>query len=233
MVALITGATRGIGRSLCFAFAQEGFDLIVSARTEQDLLELKKSINGNFPTINVDCYPVDFNEIDQVKLFAIQVSEKYNTIDVIVNNVGVFIPGTISNEEDDVFEKHLNVNFRSAWYLTKPLLQIMKNRRSGYIFNICSTASVSLRSDAASYSISKMALYGFSKALSEELRDYNIKVTAILPSSVNTSSWDGIDAPKNEFIQPEDISNAVIGALTNSKGAYTEEIMIKTLNKNF
>jgi 3-oxoacyl-[acyl-carrier protein] reductase len=231
MLAIVTGASRGIGRSICFALAAEGYDLVVCARTIDGLNQLKLDIGKKLPNTHFDLFTVDFNDIEQVKIFAEKVNQKFSKIDLLVNNAGIFIPGLFSEEKDAFIEMHWNVNFKSAWYLTKLLVGKMKLEKAGHIFNICSVTSISPRYDAASYSVSKMALYGFSKVLAEELREFNIKVTAILPASVNTSSWDGINAPRHEFIQPEDVANALIAALRNSSGAYTEEIILKTLNK--
>jgi short-subunit dehydrogenase len=233
MIAVISGATRGIGRAMALAFASEGFNLALGARNEHELISFKKELESNFLGIHVLAEKVDFSIKEEVKEFAASVKRAGDPVEVIVNNVGIFYGGTVSNESEDLFEKHMSVNLNSAWYLTRALVKEMMERKSGYIFNICSITSKLPKSDAASYSVSKMAMYGFSKVLTEEMREHNIKVTAILPASVNTSSWNGINAPVNTFVQPEDVANAAITAYKNSTFAFTEEIILKPLDKRF
>jgi short-subunit dehydrogenase len=231
MIAVISGGTRGIGRAIAIKLAEAGYHLAIGARNKAELDEFKSALNNRFPEITVQVYPTDFGKPSETKAFAEQVLKTGN-VAIVVNNVGVYIPGLISEETDEVFEQHLAVNLKSAWYLTRPFLSQMKERKQGHIFNICSTVSLHPRTEAASYSISKMALYGFHKVLCEEMREHKVKVTAILPGSVNTSSWNGIDAPKSEFIQPDDIANAVISALHAAPNTLVEEVYIRPVDRN-
>ncbi|MBA3900776.1 MAG: SDR family oxidoreductase [Bacteroidetes bacterium] len=230
MIAVISGATRGIGRAMAFALAKEGYNLAIGARNQEQLQELKSEIISIHSNIKVLAIKTDFGIIAETKAFASAVL-KEGEVGIIVNNVGVYNEGTVSSEADELFEKHIAVNLNSAWYLTRPFLKQMKERQQGHIFNICSTACITPRAEAASYSISKMALYAFHKVLCEEMREFKVKVTAILPGSVNTSSWDGIDALKERFIQPEDIANSAIAALKSSPYSLVEEIIMKPLNE--
>jgi short-subunit dehydrogenase len=109
----------------------------------------------------------------------------------------------------------------------------MRQQKKGHIFNICSVAAKNARKDAPSYSISKYALKGLNDVLREEMRQYNVKVTAIYPGSVNTASWDGIDAPVDTFVQPEDVASVVINALQFSSGALAEELVVTPLDTNY
>ena len=127
----------------------------------------------------------------------------------------------------------LNTNLNSAYYITKHTAVNMGNNNNGHIFNICSVLSLSPRVDAATYTISKHALKGFNDVLREEMREHNVKVTAIYPGSINTSSWEGIEAPKDNFVQPEDIAKIVKTCLQISKNANIEEVVIKPLDKNY
>ena len=102
-------------------------------------------------------------------------------MDVLVNNAGVFIPGQIHKEKSGTLEKLMKTNLYSAYYLTQFLSKMMIKEKSGHIFNICSTASITAYANGGSYGISKFALLGFSKNLREEMIPYHIKVTAVLP----------------------------------------------------
>jgi short-subunit dehydrogenase len=232
-VAVITGATRGIGKALSCAFAQEGFDLALCAGTSDDLMHLKQELEKGHRGINILVKPTDLSDKKSVEGFGAAVVDRFGIPDVLVNNAGIYIPGTIESEPADVMDLQMRINFYANWYLTRVFMEGFKKKKSGHIFNISSFVSKAPRAQAASYSISKAAQYAFNTILVEELRDHHVKVTAILPGSVNTSSWDGIEAPKNTFVQPEDIASAVLTAYRSSPGANTEEIILRPLDRNF
>lgn len=233
MLAVISGATKGIGKAVTMAFAELGFDLALGARGMRELETLKGELNKSFPGTKVMVKQTDFSNKIEVKEFTDAVKEEFRNVDVIVNNIGMYCEGTVSNENEGLLEKNIETNLYSAYYLTRPFLESMKHRKHGHIFNICSVVSKTPRKEAASYSISKFALLGFNKVLAEEMRDYEVKVTAVLPGSVNTASWDGIDAPKERFVQPKDIANAIVCAYKTSKHAFIEELVIKPINRNY
>lgn len=232
MLAVISGATKGIGNAVTMAFAELGFDLALGARGMKELETLKGELNKRFPGIKVMVKRADFSNKVQVLEFTNAVKREFSNVEVIINNIGMYCEGTVSDEKEGLLEKNIETNLYSAYYLTRPFLEEMKHKKRGHIFNICSVVSKTPRKEAASYSISKFALLGFNKVLAGEMRDYEVKVTAVLPGSVNTASWDGIDAPKEEFVQPEDIAKAIICAYRTSEHAFIEEITIKPVNRN-
>ena len=126
--------------------------------------------------------------------------------EVLVNNAGVFLPGMIETEVDGALEHMINTNLYSAYHLTRSLMPEMKRLKKGYIFNMCSIASIKAYANGGSYGISKFALYGMTKVLREELKEFNIKVTAVLPGATLTASWEGVDLPEERFIKVEDIA---------------------------
>ena len=121
----------------------------------------------------------------------------------------------------------IDINLYSNYWITKGLINLMTNFREGHIFNICSIASKVAYANGGSYCISKFALYGMSQCLREELKDFDVKVTAVLPGAVRTGSWDGTTLPDERFIIPEDVSNSIFSAYNTSKGATIEEIIIR------
>ena len=163
-------------------------------------------------------------EILQFGDFVLQTFDK---IDILVNNAGVFLPGKITEEEDGVLEKTMNTNLFSAYHLTRKLVPNFLQPNDGYIFNMCSVASMKAYENGGSYSISKFALLGFSKTLREELKTYNIKVTSILPGATLTDSWSGTDLPESRFSKPEDIAELVYTITQLSKFSVVEDIVIR------
>ena len=231
--AIISGATRGVGLAVCKNLAQSNYDLAVAARTKNEIDSLEKDLLDAFPGIEIIAQNRDFSNKEEVIEFTDSILEKWGSVDVIVNNVGSYSQDYISENPKGQLEKSLSVNLLSAYYLTQPFLASMKENKKGHIFTICSVLSKEVRADAASYTIAKHALLGFNKVLCEEMSDHQVKVTAIIPGSINTSSWDDINAPKKEFVQPEDIANAISNALELSSGANLEELVIKPLNRNY
>ena len=139
----------------------------------------------------VEYFAADLSEKASVEKFAAWLSGQKVTADILINNAGLFIPGSVYNEAEGTLERMIAVNLYSAYYVTRALLPPMIKNKSGHIFNMCSIASLKAYSNGGSYSISKYALMGLSKNLREEMKPYNIKVTTVYPGAVYTSSWEG------------------------------------------
>jgi short-subunit dehydrogenase len=225
--AVITGATKGIGRAIAEALATEGYDLAVCSRHEKDLEDLKADFADRFPQSKVLTQVVDVSQKKEVLAFAQLIDSQWHRVDVLVNNAGVFIAGSIKDEAEDALETMLQVNVMSAYNLTRALLPIMIARKRGYIFNMCSAASIRAYTNGGSYSISKFALLGFSKNLREELKETGIKVTSILPGATWSDSWAGFEAPESRLMQARDIAEVVVSALRMSASAVIEEILMR------
>lgn len=231
MVAVISGATKGVGKALAIALAKEGFSLALNARNKNDLEQLQSELLRNYSS-NVFIYVGDLSDKNTALDFSSKVLSEFKNIDVLINNVGKYDLDKITDDGVDL-DDMMKTNLNSAYYLTKYLSINMCKNGKGHIFNICSVLSLMPRSTAATYTISKHALKGFNDVLREEMREYGVKVTAIYPGSINTSSWEGIVAPKELFVQPDDIVNIVKTCLHTSKNANIEEIVIKPLDKKY
>jgi len=224
---VITGGTKGIGRAIVEKFATEGFDVITCARHESELISLKSDIEGLVPDCEVMFRAVDLADKEAVSAFVEFISSMNRPVDVLINNAGIFLPGEAHQEPAGNLEKMIETNLYSAYYLTRGLIEDMKSRGKGYVFNMCSIASILPYEHGSSYSISKHALLGFSKVLREEMKDFGVRVSAILPGPVYTPSWEGSEYPPERFIQPDDIGEAVYSAYNLSRSAVVEEILIR------
>ncbi len=227
MNAIITGATKGIGKAIAVKLAAKGYNIAVCARSASDLLALKNELNSY--DVNVLALKVDCSVKEELMNFIDTVKHTFTTIDVLVNNAGVFLTGSILDEADESFELQQQLNLNSAYYLSKYLGKIMRSQRSGHIFNICSIASIQTIENAGSYSVTKTAMLSLNNVLRKELTDYNIKVTAILPGSTLTASWEGTTIDPDKFVQPEDIANSLYSILNLSKGVNVDEITLTPL----
>lgn len=226
MTVLISGATKGIGKAIALACASKGYDLALGARNQSDLIEFKNEIQTLYQKLKISVHAIDFCNILQIEQFVNQTLAEHKKIDILVNNVGAYKEDNVTTSIS-LLDEMLNINLKSAYYLSKLIIPQLKEGDS--IINICSILSKNVRKEAASYTISKHALYGFNNALREELRDKKIKVTAILPGSVYTPSWNGIPVNSEELIQAEDVAKAVLFAIECSPNAVAEEIIIRPI----
>ena len=224
---VVTGGSKGIGKSIVFKFAKNGFDIITCSRNAKELYSLESNLKSIYSEINLFTLKADLSNKDDCNKFIRFVNKKTKSIDVLVNNVGAFVPGKLISEDDSALKFMIDTNLYSNYWVTRGLVKIFTNQKSGHIFNICSIASKIAYSNGGSYCVSKFALYGMSLCLREELKDKGIKVTSILPGATRTGSWDGTSLPDDRFIKPEDVSNSIFGAYNTSKGANVEEIIIR------
>jgi short-subunit dehydrogenase len=229
MNAVITGASKGIGKAIAEKLAREGWNVAICARNAPALEAARMAIQQQNPAVTVLAVQTDMGVKEQVLSFASQVKAAFPTIDMLVNNAGIFVPGALHQEEEGLLENMMAVNVYSAYHLTRQLLPIMMRQKKGHIFNMCSTASHKAYPNGGSYSITKYALLGFSKNLREELKPHHIKVTAISPGPTLTASWDGFEAPPNRMMPPEDVANVVWAAYTLADQTVVEEILLRPM----
>jgi 3-oxoacyl-[acyl-carrier protein] reductase len=228
MNAIVTAATKGMGRSIALKLAQSGYNLAVCARNEEELAAFVRELSSY--GVKAIGLATDCGVKEEVYRFAEFVSAEFTSIDVLVNNAGIFLMGSMLDEADDVFEKQQNINLNCAYYLSKYVGKMMRNQHSGHIFNICSIAAKEAVPNAGSYTVTKSALYSLNTVLRQELSKYHVKVTAVLPGSTLTASWQGTDIPTEKFVQPEDIADTIANILKLSAGANVDEVILKPLN---
>lgn len=227
MNAVITGASRGIGKATARIFALHGYDLYLSSKNERNLLQTIDELKKDFPTITIDGKAFDLGKKREAQLLGEWISTDAGTIDVLVNNAGNFIQGDVSNEPDGALEEMMEVNLYSAYHLTRTLLPKMMATKAGHIFTICSIASLAAYPNGGSYGISKFALLGFTKNLRREMQPHGIKVTAIIPGAAYTDSWKKSGISEQRFMQADDVAKAIYHATLLSPQAVVEEIIIR------
>jgi short-subunit dehydrogenase len=227
MNAVITGASRGIGKAIAEIFALHGYDLYLCAQSEKNLWATVEELKTLFPNIHIDGKAMDLGKKQEAVLFGEWVLQTAGAVDVLVNNAGSFIQGNVSDEPDGALEQMLNVNLFSAYHLTRVLLPKMKAAGGGHIFNTCSIASLAAYHGGGAYSISKFALLGFTRNLRNELKEHGIKVTAIVPGAVYTDSWKESGIERQRVMEVADIAKLVYCASQLSPQAVVEEIIMR------
>jgi short-subunit dehydrogenase len=179
-----------------------------------------------FPSVSIKAKAADLSIKEQAIAFG-KWCLTHSVPDILVNNAGSFEPGSVYNEADDILESQIATNLYSAYHLTRSLIPEMIKKRSGHIFNMCSIASLHAYDNGGAYSISKFALYGFSKNLREEMKPHNIKVTAIHPGAVLTDSWGDFDNSAHRIMESSDIAQMIYVSSQLSPAACVEDIVIR------
>jgi short-subunit dehydrogenase len=226
---IITASTKGMGRSIAIAFAQQGLSLAICSRNGDDLAAFKSELLAINPAIKVFTSVVDCSVKPELLKFAADAEKALGYIDVIINSVGMYQHASILDDDDNAFQKQINTNLMPAYQLYRYFGKKMIAAKKGYIFNICSIASVSPIAEAGTYSVTKYALLGLTKVMRLEMQPYGIKVTAVIPGSTLTDSWKGTEVDKDKMVLPEDVASAILNIYNMSAGANVDEIVIKPL----
>lgn len=226
---VVSGASKGIGKAIVKKFFESGFDVAFCARDNKALNQFKNELEAISEDQKVLAIACDVSDKEAVQWFAEQVAFEFEEIDVVVNNAGIFLPGKVSEEEDEVFEKTMHTNLFSSYYLTRALLPYMKGLSHAHIFTLCSTASITAYANGGSYCISKFALLGMTKVLREELKPEGIAVSAILPGATITASWEGTDYPDSRFIDPSQVAETIWHTYQLSPRTVIEEVVVRPM----
>ncbi len=214
-VALVTGASRGIGKSCALELAKEGYITLINYASNDiaaaEVVEEIKKLKTQG-----EAFKCDVGDADAVKQMIDKIVEKYGRIDVLVNNAGITKDNLFIRMSDEDWLKVINTNLNSVFYITKPVAKIMMKQREGCIVNISSICGVYGNAGQANYSSAKAGLIGFTKALAKELAARSITVNAIAPGFIETDMTSGLDRekiteriPLGRLGKPEDIAEAV------------------------
>jgi len=226
MNVIITGASKGLGKAIAEKFVGTANNLFLCARNEEQLNATKQELLQQNANCNIKTMATDISKKQNAIDFG-NFCLQYGTPDILINNTGSFLPGNIHSEKDGTFETMLETNLYSAYYLTRTVLSKMMEAKSGHIFNMCSVASVAAYKNGGSYSISKFALLGLAKNLREELKQYNRKVTAVIPGAVYTDSWSKTGIEPDRIMEADDVAKMIYAASLLSPQACVEEILLR------
>lgn len=213
--ALVTGASRGIGKACAIELAKAGYDVAVSYAGNEEaanktVAELKDL------GVNAKAYKFDVSDKDACAKAVEEVLSDFGKLDVLVNNAGITRDGLFMRMSADNWEAVINTNLNSAFYMTSPVIKTMIKQRSGCIINMSSIVGVMGNAGQANYSAAKAGLIGFTKSLAKELGSRNIRVNAIAPGFIQTDMTKDLDTekiaehiPLKRLGQPEDIAKTV------------------------
>lgn len=184
-VALITGATRGIGKEIALELAENGFDIAINYRSIQEgMEELKKEIEKH--NVRAEFVKADVSNFEECENMVKETIEKFGKIDVLVNNAGITKDGLIMRMKKEDFENVIDVNLTGTFNVTRNVIPYMIKQKSGRIINLSSVVGVAGNAGQTNYSASKAGVIGFTKSLAKEVASRNILVNAIAPGFIDT-----------------------------------------------
>ncbi|MGQ9616747.1 MAG: SDR family NAD(P)-dependent oxidoreductase [Spirochaetota bacterium] len=226
-VALVTGSSRGIGRSISLALAKTGAHVVLSARTITKLEDVQKEINeaGGAATI----IPTDLENDDSiVELFSI-IKDRFGKLDILVNNAGIGLWGKLVDFPIEDFDKLVRLNLRSTYLCCQQAMKLMMPAKRGFIINISSVVGVKGYPNQSAYTMTKHGIMGLTKSLAVEAQEHNIYVAVILPGAVDTglSASGRPDIERSKLILPEDIAKAVLFLFSLSDRAWVDQIYVR------
>jgi 3-oxoacyl-[acyl-carrier protein] reductase len=224
-VALITGASRGIGEAIALDLAKENFAVGLAGRDEEKLKLVAEECRKL--GVRAQYFVVDLEKAENMEALAQSVASQLGGINILVNNAGVWIEKNIREASLEEWDKTIDVNMRSVFALTKAVLPFLEKEKQAAIINIASVSSKSSYAGGTMYTASKHALLGFANSLFHDVREQGVKVCSILPGYVNTSmhSGDARLAP-DLMIQPADVAKAVTFVVNFPENACPTEITI-------
>jgi NAD(P)-dependent dehydrogenase (short-subunit alcohol dehydrogenase family) len=226
-VAIVTGGTKGIGRGITEALVRNGAHVCISARHQQDIeravAELKILAEGRL--MGVVC---DVRDYEQVKALVERTAAELGGVDILINNAGIGIFESVAAMSAEDFRAVLETNLFGVFYCCHEAIPLMKKRGGGFIINISSLAGTNAHPQMAAYNASKFGLNGFSEALMQEVRHDGIKVSYIMPGSVNTEFGGDSPSEANAWqLRPEDIARVVLDLVHHNERSLPSRVEIR------
>ena len=229
--ALITGAGKGIGKAIALALAKEGVNVILVARTQEEI----DSVAAKVRSLRVKALAItaDVADINSVNAAVEKALAEFGTIDILINNAGIAAFGKFLELEPTDWERIIQVNLMGTYYVTRAVLPNMIERQTGDIINISSTAGLSGNALTSAYSASKFAVLGLTESLMQEVRKHNIRVTALTPSTVATDMAKELkltDGNPETVMQAEDMAELIIAQLKLNRRVFIKNSSIWSTN---
>jgi len=225
--AIVTGGSRGIGRAIAASLVSAGARVAITARNEQDLSNTIWQLN-NTGAGKAAGYICDVRVYDQVKSVFAEIVSDFGGIDILINNAGIGIFAPVESMSVEDFRAVLETNIFGVFYCCHEAIPVLKERGGGYIINISSLAGTNAHPRMAAYNASKFGLNGFSEALMQEVRHDGIKVSYIMPGSVNTEFGGDEPSPEKSWqLQPDDIAQVVMDLLASPARALSSRVEIR------
>ncbi len=226
-VILITGASQGIGAAMAKTFAREirGVRLALVARNEKNLKVVAKACTKLGATTEI--FGCDVSDEAAVATMAAAVTKRFGTVDVLINNAGVFRPASLLELKPADFDAILGANLRSVLLVSQAFVPAMVKRGRGDVFNMGSIAGLKAYPGGAAYCAAKFGVTGLTKVMREELKTKGVRVTLVCPGATVSPSWAGSGVPSKRMMPAEDVARAFLDIYRLSRNTVVEEIVLR------
>ena len=225
-VAVITGGSKGIGKAIAFGLATAGAKVVLAARTPEPLEQVAASLReGGAEVLAV---PTDVTDAAAVQGLVEKTLDVYQRLDILVNNAGIGRFGTVVDFTPSDWDAVIDSNLKAIYLCTKSALAPMLAQGGGQIINVLSIAAKVPFEASGAYCAAKAGALAFTKVLASEVRQQNIRVTAVLPGSVHTPFWDEIPQHPDfeQMLKPEHVAGTVVSISQQPSGMVTEEVVV-------
>ena len=227
-VAVVTGSGRGIGRGIAIELGRLGAQVVLAARSRNELEETARMIGKSASVV-----PTDVRRKDDLERLFAQTTTALGPVDVLVNAAGLGIFGPVIDFTDEAFEILIETNLRGIFFASRYVLPSMIERKQGHIINIASIAGKVGSANRAVYCASKFGVVGFTESLAEEVRQHGVRVSVICPGSTDTrfSPSETSGKSRERMLRPEDIAHAVRMIVTQEPNSFVSEIIMRPTQK--
>lgn len=225
-VAVITGGSKGIGKAIAFGLAAAGAKVVLAARTPETLEQVAADLRKD--GAEAIAVPTDVTDAGAVERLIQRALDVYQRVDILINNAGIGRFGPVVDFTPGDWDAVLNSNLKAIYLCTRAALSPMLAQDGGQVINVLSIAAKVTFEASSAYCAAKAGALAFTKVLASEVRQQNIRVTAVLPGSVHTSFWDEIPQHPDfeQMLMPEHVADAVVSICQQPLGMVTEEIVV-------
>ncbi len=234
-IAVITGASSGIGKAIALSLASQGVALCLIGRNLKTLEAVAESVKSTASSL-IKTYQVDLNVDDDIQKLKSYLQQDFKYIDILIHSAGIFSMGTLENSSVEDLDRQYRTNVRAPYLLTQTLLPMIKSRHGQIVF-INSSVGMNAKANLSQYAATKHALKAIADSLRAEVNDYGIRVLTVYPGRTATPmqaavhQMEGKAYEPEKFMQPEDVAEVVVNALSLSRTAEVTDINIRPLNK--
>lgn len=225
-VAIVTGASSGIGASIAETLSQHGVKVVLTGRNETRLSDVAKQLRENSQS-EIDTHIVDVTQKDEVAKLVKETENKFGRVDILVNSAGLMLSSAITDGDVEAWENMIDVNVKGTLYGINAVLPIFLNQTTGHIINIASISGFEVTKQSTLYSASKAAVHTITQGLEKELAKTGVRVTSISPGMVDTPLSGNTDWGSRKKLDPQDIAEAVVYAIQQPSHVNINEVTVR------
>ena len=225
-VAIVTGASSGIGASIAETLSQHGVKVVLTGRNETRLSDVAKQLRENSQS-EIDTHIVDVTQKDEVAKLVKETENKFGRVDILVNSAGLMLSSAITDGDVEAWENMIDVNVKGTLYGINAVLPMFLNQSTGHIINIASISGFEVTKQSTLYSASKAAVHTITQGLEKELAKTGVRVTSISPGMVDTPLSGNTDWGSRKKLDPQDIAEAVVYALQQPSHVNINEVTVR------